>query len=70
MEQAKFVIGRKSYSLSDLVAQAKQNGYQDVTKDDFIVYQQKFNINGDNELVIDVEQTRSRIEEVFQENCK
>lgn len=70
MEQAKFVIGRKSYSLSDLVAQAKQNGYQDVTKDDFIVYQQKFNVNGDNELVIDVEQTRSRIEEVFQENCK
>lgn len=70
LEKAQFKIGRKVYSLSDLVAKAKQNGYQDVTKNDFIVYQQKFDVNGNNELVINVEQTRKRIEEVFEENCK
>lgn len=70
LEKAKFKIGNKIYSLDDLVKQAKQNGYQDVSKSDFIVYQQRFNANGDNELVIDVKQTRSRIEEVFEENCK
>jgi len=39
LEKAQFKIGRTVYSLSDLVAKAKQNGYQDVTKNDFIVYQ-------------------------------
>lgn len=70
LEKATFKIGRTMYTIEDLVAQAKKNGYQDVTKEDFIVYQQKFNSNGDNELVINVEQTRKRIEEVFEENCK